>query len=156
MTVDNVTLQQKNSTTFLGSVAKGTFKLGQATTLAVSGVSLMVIGVGGAYLTTVKLQQFFLNEGEDAKGFEDIPGFTHACKNITKFLHVKTGYPEQDSEFCESLGSKPFAEQEGMYGPASLASVLGASSLSYLGSLYSFLGGMSLVNQSIEVFTSIL
>lgn len=157
MSVDSINAQKTDSSTsYIGSFTRGSLKLAQATTLAVAGVGLMIAGVGGAYLTTVKLNQFYFEEGDNAQGYGDIPGFVNLCEKTTEFMHSKTGFPEQDSKFCESIGEKPFADQEGIYGPASLATTLGLSALSYIGSLYSFLGGMSLVSRSIETFTSIL
>lgn len=140
----------------LGSATRGTFKIGQAATLAVSGVLLTVVGAVLAYGTTTKLRDFYYSEGDQARGYADVPGFTTACTKITNYSHIKLGYPEQDSKFCESLSEKPFAEQEGIYGPAALAATLGASSLSLITSLYATLGGVSLVVKSVEVFSSIL
>ncbi len=146
--------------TFIGSISRGAFKIASATTLAVAGTGLMVTGIYGAYLTSIKVNGFFFAEGEAAKGFGDVPGFNKTCSWSCEKLNIQFNLPELGEEgalppFCESIGSKAF-NQQGSYGPAALATAIGTSSLSYIASLYAFLGGASLIGQSVEVFSSIL
>lgn len=145
--------ENQSQSSIIGSLAKGTFKLAHATTLAVSGVGLMMIGGYSSYLLYQQTNKFYWAEGDKAGGYADIPGFNKTCTALTEFIHRQTGYPEPDSPFCDTLGSKPFDEQ-GIYGPAALASSLGISLLGSLAALYTFLGGVALIGKSVDVYTS--
>lgn len=145
-------LAQRESPSLVGRFAKGTFRIGQSLVLFTAGVGCVVAGTTGAYLTALKLQDFYYSEDEQGKGYGDVPGFTTLCEKATNFSHIKLGYPEQDSKFCESMAKKPFSEQEGMFGPAALAASLGGSSLVLISSLYTGLAGCALMGKSWSVF----
>lgn len=153
MTVADVTLA-KNSPTILGSVARGTFKVAQALTLGFSGVLCMTGGVYLANLTTVKVNQFYFEKEDKAAGYGDIPGFANGCEWLSNFSNEKFGFPQKDSLFCKNISTKPFAKQEGLDGPASLAASLALTSSSYLLSLYLVIGGFTLIGRSFEIITS--
>ena len=166
----------ENQPSFVGSVARGSFKLAQAGVLAVGGVGLMMAGVGGAYVTSIKIKEFYFdknyrppseqptqpptkeNEGTESSytGYREFPGFITGCEWICKTSTDNIGWPVANTTFCESMADKPFAKQETSFAAAALVSSLGLSATCYLGSLYCFLAGASMVNRSVEVFTSIL
>ncbi len=154
--VTNITSPQESrsiAVNILGSTARVTFKLAHATALAVSGVGLMMFGGYSGHLLYQQTSQFY-GFAENASGYANIPGFNKTCTVLTDFVHRQTGYPEQNSLFCETFGSKPFDEQ-GIYGPASLACSLGISMLGGIGSVYAFFGGLALIGKSFEVFLTL-
>lgn len=152
---------KENQPSIIGSVARGSLKIAQAGGLAVGGVALMMIGLGGAYVTTTKIKEFYFDEHnkndlQGYRGYREFPGFENGCKWMCSQAYTYFKWPPENSEFCKSMADKPFSQQEGAFAAASLVTSMGLSSICYLASLYSFLGGLSLMGRSIEVFTSIL
>ena len=155
MTIDlelGGTQMQRENPGIVGRVARGTFRIGQSLTLLTAGVGFVIAGTASAYLTALKLQDFYYSEEGQGKGYGDVPGFMTVCTKCTNFTHIKTGFPEQNSTFCESMGEKPFSEQEGMFGPATLAASLGGSALVFITSLYTGLAGCAMIGKSWTVF----
>lgn len=180
MSILPVTQPKENEgPTIIGSLARGTFKITQATVLAVSGVGLMCLGGAGIALTLDRGYHFY----KGSEGLKDFPGFgttcNYSCSHIDSFFGSTPSSsqtnqaPSQEGatssessqsdlpetlcyQFCESLLNKPFTEQSGLFKPAALITTFGTGTLTLLGSTYAFLGGVSLIGKSFEVFTSIL
>lgn len=150
-TIDNNQTSSYHSSNFIGGLFRFTGRMAYCGTQAISGVALMTIGISGLYLNYLKLHEFYF-QGKEGKGYGNVPFFEPVCNHGTNFYSTYILKLDNPRSFCDSMGEKPFSQQEGMHNIGALAASLGGSAIAAISCVYAITGGATLIGRSFDNF----